>query len=882
MGRFTIMSPGLYFREPIVPFEEKHKPEYELFRSRLNGLETLKEQMGLIKLWRQSRIHQMMDWKYFHIPQGAIVKRITVDKDNRYFDSDNVFNKQDVQQEYENYDSDNKKDRPSNKDYNSFKFASNSRLGMGIGFIFKNWKLILIGFLVFVLLQAAIGFVGFIMSAGETPFEVCRDNGSSKDKDGASVQSLNNIKGITKVKDGFGMPVDYLVGGEGYTGQGFKGNDNDRGIGVPASEDFLNMGGQSGDMYSRSTYAVAGRWEYVSYSVKKGMWPAMTAYGNGSTDGVDTTISPVFTNLDSKQYSWTVKQKVLVINPVNGKGVVCVVGDGQSDANWGGSPLNAGPLGLSYKAQEALGFKVDGQNDGKEYNMNVRDSGLRMEAYWVAEDTKPGPVEGDFSKLVHKKALEESETGDKTGKLKSSGKSKKSSKSDDKDDKKDKKKGKDKDKDSSSNNGSGQSTGGSSAGFSNYKTTNSKQDNFTDEDVAKQLYIKINNLRNNNGFKTIGTDSKLQDAAQRAVVGVQKNGEGIADHGNDTPHLQEAGYDMTSMYASANRVWVSGNSAEEVADAMVKMWFTEVGNVSSIPWGHRRLMLNPYDSPMGIGVARMDDGSWIGIVYHSLKTEELNKPYGGKSTWQEYWLDTSGSPNADPDKWDLSGKNNANDTGNIDTTEDKGGAADTCGNSGKLAGKGNSSLADAYVSLAWETVDFATNESTGGNGTPLYIQVKDQILPGDPWYQSCDRGVCTAVRWAGYDDEYPAGPCPAVLSYMETARGKEYWEHVGDNLTVEEMKPGDILVNSGHTSMYVGEDAVKAKYPNSNGNMVHSSIGFGLGSANNRPPAVDRNFSTSGKNDFTGTMAGSYSVFRSKKKEANSKYKDVKADKPNK
>ena len=58
----------------------------------------------------------------------------------------------------------------------------------------------------------------------------------------------------------------------------------------------------------------------------------------------------------------------------------------------------------------------------------------------------------------------------------------------------------------------------------------------------------------------------------------------------------------------------------------------------------------------------------------------------------------------------------------------------------------NGTLADAAVAYAWETKEMGN----GNDGTQLYRAVKDAVAPNDTWiYQSCDRGVATAVRWSG-------------------------------------------------------------------------------------------------------------------------------------
>lgn len=186
-----------------------------------------------------------------------------------------------------------------------------------------------------------------------------------------------SVKGCLKVKDGYGIPGAYMKD-KNYTGQNWSKGDAERGKGIFTSEDFVDMGGCSGDEFSKQNYAIAARWEYCSYQVSPGKYPGWSVHG--CTDGlVDSSIG---SNLDNEQYAWVVKQKVLVYCPKTKKSVVCIVGDGQSNPNWGGNPL-AAMAGLSYKAQEALGLSR-GQ---------CLDENIEMEMWWVDnEEATPGPT----------------------------------------------------------------------------------------------------------------------------------------------------------------------------------------------------------------------------------------------------------------------------------------------------------------------------------------------------------------------------------------------------------------------------------------------------------------------------------------------------------
>jgi len=134
-------------------------------------------------------------------------------------------------------------------------------------------------------------------------------------------------------------------------------------------------------------------------------------------------------------------------------------------------------------------------------------------------------------------------------------------------------------------------------------------------------------------------------------------------------------------------------------------------------------------------------------------------------------------------------------------------------------------ISSAAVAIAWET----KAKGNGNDGTSLYIKVKDAIFPNDPYYQSCDRGVATAVRWSGADDNFPVGDTRKQDSYLSSS---SLWTFVGKyDQNYSKLKPGDIVIttpsrrgtNHGHIVLYVGNDAITKRYPNSNAEFVSAS-----------------------------------------------------------
>ena len=183
-------------------------------------------------------------------------------------------------------------------------------------------------------------------------------------------------------------------------------------------------------------------------------------------------------------------------------------------------------------------------------------------------------------------------------------------------------------------------------------------------------------------------------------------------------------------------------------------------------------------------------------------------------------------------------------------------------NCAKTINADNSSIANAAVSYAYETQD----EGRGNDGTELYRRVHDAIWGSGDIYQSCDRGVATAVRWSGSDDTYPAGSTTEQLAYLLSS---EKWEKVGSSgsLTMQDLLPGDVFCLDGHTFLYVGTDAVKAKYPDSNGDSVSASY-------QERSPGVGNDASDiinrMNGQDWIGR--GEYQVFRCVKPDHSTTY----------
>lgn len=183
----------------------------------------------------------------------------------------------------------------------------------------------------------------------------------------------------------------------------------------------------------------------------------------------------------------------------------------------------------------------------------------------------------------------------------------------------------------------------------------------------------------------------------------------------------------------------------------------------------------------------------------------------------------------------------------------------------------NTSLAAAAVSYAWPS----TSAAKGNNGTALYQYVKNKIIVDD-YYRSCDRGVAIAVRWSGYDDTYPAGPCTSQEAHVITSAK---WQEVDWGGDVSKLKPGDILIATpgtwgDHTVMYVGYDIPK-QIQGVTANVVEASLTKGAAfpyHPENRSPGL-----TLCEDGWIGQLT-LYRVFRNVQTETNSIYVNIPID----
>ena len=103
--------------------------------------------------------------------------------------------------------------------------------------------------------------------------------------------------------------------------------------------------------------------------------------------------------------------------------------------------------------------------------------------------------------------------------------------------------------------------------------------------------------------------------------------------------------------------------------------------------------------------------------------------------------------------------------------------------------------------------------------TKEYVNARKTLIAGKSndggEYASCDIAVAVAVRYSGLDKSMEYNTTPKQWEYLKKSNK---WKRIGDWVRGSNtigLQPGDILISSGHMSMYVGNETVKKKYPNS-------------------------------------------------------------------
>lgn len=137
---------------------------------------------------------------------------------------------------------------------------------------------------------------------------------------------------------------------------------------------------------------------------------------------------------------------------------------------------------------------------------------------------------------------------------------------------------------------------------------------------------------------------------------------------------------------------------------------------------------------------------------------------------------------------------------------------------------GNATIAQAAVTMAYEH----KGDGLYAPGKKIYLDAFELSMEGDDITSSCDRFVCTAVRWSGADDHYPVGHVGVQADYLDAHTEK--WMSVFGSRFLNSyeyryeppagLEPGDVVIEysaydfRSHTFVYCGEGLIASIFPN--------------------------------------------------------------------
>lgn len=120
--------------------------------------------------------------------------------------------------------------------------------------------------------------------------------------------------------------------------------------------------------------------------------------------------------------------------------------------------------------------------------------------------------------------------------------------------------------------------------------------------------------------------------------------------------------------------------------------------------------------------------------------------------------------------------------------------------------------------IARAAVDLATSAQPDPEYTdPMdahgeyYRQIHDQVLPGEG-IKPCSVVVSVAVHYSGADPDFPRNTSSVIHAYCKDS---PKWQLVGHGPDKSQMEPGDIFTSDYHTYMYIGNDIVRERFPES-------------------------------------------------------------------
>ncbi|MEX2006672.1 MAG: lytic transglycosylase domain-containing protein [Candidatus Saccharimonadales bacterium] len=131
--------------------------------------------------------------------------------------------------------------------------------------------------------------------------------------------------------------------------------------------------------------------------------------------------------------------------------------------------------------------------------------------------------------------------------------------------------------------------------------------------------------------------------------------------------------------------------------------------------------------------------------------------------------------------------------------------------SGVVAG----SIVQTALNLAWETAGHGKEEQ---EAKPSYRTAMPQYngSSGNDVWSDCGVFVSTVMRASGADPDYPVRLSAAQMQYVKNSPKYITFENIR---SVDQLRPGDILVNTQHTYLFVGSPSGR------NYNAVSASLG---------------------------------------------------------
>lgn len=374
------------------------------FRNTLNSKETVQEQALFVEEWRAIPKNRQWDEEIFGIPEDGKLRReyFTSTQNNQYY-------------KYHRSNLDQYADKGiRDENGNIEKTNKLSKLKDLPAKILSGLKIFMICVAVFAIFNLVIYIGGGLTGQfGKTPFQTCEPGASAPEGDYSSSTFTKTMKDSSGIErklpgncwdyEGYDelreTDLDHI-----YKSEDYRKDDADRGNGCFYPEDFA---WETTDVDTNEDYVVNMRWEYCGFYIEApNYWsrqggssyyehddlvlPATGGYRRrssrkGSPRGYDHAVPNG--GYDDAYFSWLINQKILVVNPVNGKACICQIGDPTiQDANWGpGLTRRLG--GLSQLAIDYLEYNYD-------------DGSIELETYFVnvenPEDIATGPYAGSF------------------------------------------------------------------------------------------------------------------------------------------------------------------------------------------------------------------------------------------------------------------------------------------------------------------------------------------------------------------------------------------------------------------------------------------------------------------------------------------------------